>query len=652
MATTITSVKLPQHMYMHVETQINDNTIRTYTNRREGSVNMLHVFTSPKGIDGKVTTISSGLSEFTDTFGDGPFSVYGQPFLNAKAAASTDAAILRCIRVTADDATYANRHIYVRYRTIPAVMDGEDPEKVKTPASMEVMFIPKTAENIKSLNEFITKAPAAATDLNDGWKEMRLFSIISKGRGTYGNNFRVRLSNNYRSDKISAFKNYYFTLFENTTTREQRRVCMYPDARISGVNYYLESVINDVNTGSDSIMISVNDAALSILFSEYKTNVDPDTTLTEETFDPILGINKNLASSANYSSFTDVADDVGGDARIANFNIVSDTSLNTIELNSVIGVSLGSGSDGKFALGAEGRDEAIKEAYVKAFKGEIDRNVLSKYRCPLDLVLDANYPLEVKAAMASLNDTRKEDHITYYDLGLGITELSDPYDISEELDTYASHWTYAIDAYYGKIKDPYNLKIIEVTSTYNLALKLPAHWKKYNGKHIPYAGDYGVIDTYIKDSVYPVYDDSIDSKFLDKLKDAHINYAQIDAKGRILRANQDTRYPEIGTSLTVSNLTELNNCHVILDIKKDAEAIAAEFLYHFNEDSDLSIFNIRLETLTSKYSVAQVKKISAKPARTDEEAELGILHLYIEVVHKALVKIVQIDIDVNRGVES
>ena len=239
-------------------------------------------------------------------------------------------------------------------------------------------------------------------------------------------------------------------------------------------------------------------------------------------------------------------------------------------------------------------------------------------------------------------------------MGTEISTLDTPYD-NENTSIYdmnMHNWTFSFDAYYGKIKDPYNLRIIEVTSTYNLAKNLPLHWKKFNGKHVPYAGDYGVIDSYIKDSVYPVYDDSIDSAHLDRLKDAHINYAQIDAKGRILRANQDTRYPEIGTSATVSNLTELNNCHVILDIKKDAEYIAAEFLYHFNENSDLNIFNMRLETLTTKYAAAQVKKITAKPARTDEEAELGILHLYIEVVHKALVKIVQIDIDVNRGVES
>ena len=57
-----------------------------------------------------------------------------------------------------------------------------------------------------------------------------------------------------------------------------------------------------------------------------------------------------------------------------------------------------------------------------------------------DVVLYANYPINVKVAMSTLNDTRKEDHITYYDLGLDISSLSDPYSISEELDMYASHW--------------------------------------------------------------------------------------------------------------------------------------------------------------------------------------------------------------------
>ena len=657
MATTITSVALPQHMYSHVETKINDNTIRTYATERPGMIKMLAVFTSPKGEDRKMITINNGLGEFTKTFGDGPCSIYGQAFLNAKAAAGTDAAILQCMRVTAEDATYAHCHIYVRYRVVT-----DDSTSTK---KLEVMFVKKytttSSEGIarptlKEISRLVPDAPESNPNLADGWTEQRFISVIAKGRGAYGNNLRFRISNNYRSDKISAYKNYYFTLFENTTAIDERRICIHPDAKAASNSLYLENVINDVYSGSSDIIINVNDTVLDNVYAAY-LQANPETNITKEAFDFILGIDKTKATSATSGS------------TMENFEFAEDSSADCVELNSVLGVPLMWGSDGSFAPGASDTSEAtvnaINTAFEKAFKGQYDRNILSKYRYPFDVALDANFPLEVKKAMVFLNETRHEDHITYFDLGTNIPSLNAPYTTPEddELDKYPlfnqttlndnfSGWTYSIDAYYGKIKDPYNLKIIEVTSTYNLAKKLPLHWKKYSGKHIPYAGDYGVIDSYIKDSVYPVYDDSIDMVHLDRLKDAHMNYAQIDAKGRILRANQDTRYPEIGTSMTVSNLTEINNCHVILDIKKDAENIAAEFLYHFNESTDLNIFNIRLETLTGKYAAAQVKKISAKPARTDEEAELGILHLYIEVVHKALVKIVQIDIDVNRGVES
>ena len=59
-----------------------------------------------------------------------------------------------------------------------------------------------------------------------------------------------------------------------------------------------------------------------------------------------------------------------------------------------------------------------------------------------------------------------------------------------------------------------------------------------------------------------------------------------------------------------------------------------------------------MEAVTDKYAAAQVKSISAQFTRTDEEAELGVLHLYIAVQHKALVKYIQIDIDVNRNVNA
>lgn len=642
MATQITSVELPEHLYMHTETNINDNTIRTYTNETTGFVKMLAVFMSPEGRDDQIVTIDGGLTPFTNEFGDGPMSVYGQAFLNAKASA--DAGVtLQCLRITSDTAYYANRHIFIRYRVVPAVMDGEDPATVVTPAKMEVMFVPKTTSQLRNLSDLVRTAPAAETNLEDGWKEMRFMSVAALGRGVYGNNYKLRITNNFRVDKTSNYKNYYATLFKNTSQVWQQVVCIYPDAMVGQKPYYLETVVNDPNTGSTRFTIDINEAVLSTIYNEYKSQVDPETKLTELTFDPILGIDQTVKA----------VDGIG--SSIKNFEIVDDAELHTINFTAITGFAFDGGSDGDFAIGAADTNERntkINEAYAKAFSGETCRDILSRFRCPFDYTLDAGFDTTtVKSAIAKLSATRKEDFITYFDLGTDIPTLSSPYEMSEDLDKFANDWPYSIDAYYGQIRDPYNRKVVTVTSTYNLAINLPKLWKEHNGKHIPYAGSYGLIDTYIKNSVYPVYDESVDSVHLDNLKDQHINYAQINAKGQVIRANQDTRYPELGSAITVSNLTELNNCHIILDIKKDAEKIAADFMYKFNESSDLVTFNYRLDALTSKYAAAQVKSISAQLGRTDEEAELGIIHVNITVVHKSIVKIVKIDIDVNRGVE-
>ena len=162
---------------------------------------------------------------------------------------------------------------------------------------------------------------------------------------------------------------------------------------------------------------------------------------------------------------------------------------------------------------------------------------------------------------------------------------------------------------------------------------------------------YGVIDSYLPNTVFPLMDKDLDAEHMNNCIAEHVNYAQINSKGDVIRGTQSSRYPEIGEADVLSNLTELNNAHIVLDIKKDCEKLLENFAYNFNESEDLIRFNRRAEVITSKYSAAQVKKISATFDRTAEEAEYGILHLYIEVVHKNLVKIAIVDIDVNRNTE-
>lgn len=661
--TNINTVVLPAHLYAHTETRINDNTIRTYSRSANGNCNVLAVIMSPKGEDGVITTVSNGLEEFDEKFGVGPYSIYGQPLINARASAYTNCATLRVLRITADDATYANNNIFVSYKI--EEIPGTEPETTKK--VMKVRFIPSSSNKLQDLDKMDAVA-ALPEDLpdDDGWTNIDkpFLSVAYVGKGLCGNNISFRISNHPRADKTNAYKNYYFTVFENTTQKEEFKISFTPDAIVNGNSIFIENVVNKFGgVGSDYVRVKYNEQILPELYNVYKSEVDPKTTLTQEEFDPFLGINKRLASlsSSKYNSFAESKDIAISNFEIVSENITIDDSheIRVAQLNGVFGNALSNGSDGIFDISTpkETRDAAISDKYIDAFEGKIDRDIMSKYRCPLDVVFDANFPKEVKYALANFTAKREEDFRTYFDLGIDELERDSAFDASM-YDTCINFWTMSIDAYYGKIKDPYNQKIIPVTSTYNLSLNLPYHWKKYGGKHIPYAGSkYGIIDNYIKGSIYPVYDDSIDQKILDRFVDEHVNFAKIDAKGNVIRGSQTTRYNGLmnafednPTTYTVSNLSEENNCHIVLDIKKDAEKLVANYSYNFNEASDIALFNREAESITAKYQAAQVKSITASFSRTDEEAELGVLHMYIAVQHKALVKYIQIDIDVNRNV--
>ena len=665
-----TAITLPAHLYAHTEVNVNDNTIRTYARTYEGNCKVLAVFISPKGIDNKLVTVQTGVDEFVEKFGFGPYSIYGQPYLNAYAAVNTGVVTLQCLRLTAENAAYANKHVYIQYKVDErtrkvTTTNSETGEETETDEKYRVLMIrfkavsSKNLTDLKKLTSEETLKGIEPEPEDDTWTQERLISVACRGRGSWGDNIHFRISNHPRADKGNVFKNYFATVFEGTNLKEQYKTTINDNSIISGNSLFMDSVISDALSGGESqlVVTDTNPDILPTLFELYRTEVDPDTEIDENSFDPLLGINKHIANSRSqsYSTFEDAAD-----CAITGVEISSPTGY--IQLNTTLGFALENGDDGDFKVGSPNRDSALRKRYWQAFKGEIDRNILSKNVCPLDCVFDADFPigddktdatLNVKRALAQFVTTRHEDCFCFMDLNTDFDDKAHTYQYSEDLDLDVNWWTFSIDAYYGKLKDPYSKRIITASSTYNLSINYPLHFNKYGGKHIPYAGSkYGIIDRFIPGSVFPVYDEDLDSDHLDKLVDMHVNYAQIDAKQNIIRGSQTTRYPNIGDALTMSNLTETNNALIILDIKKDAIKLVLDYSYNFNEAADLALFNRDAEQLVQKYAAAQVKAISAHFERTDEEAELGILHLYITVVHKALVKINMIDIDVNRAVET
>lgn len=896
---TITSVNLPTHQYPHVEVNINDNTLRRYANTAAEYGKTLCVFRSPKGPDGvrKIT----GLDQFIDTYGEGSVDEYGQPLLNARTLAATNAITQYCLRVTAPDATVANLHIYARYRVKAAdtITDTSAPDTTVYPApsgsttqyaglysieynsvvkeravafangitiythddtqyinlkdagfgdtddyraittrtetitvdetevsvttaianaavtpdfdtssekNMEVYFVAKTTttlgkeidgtvyklsddiehyyDGIKAVHgDSIVDYDAETDDNNEPngeydpyWKEVRLMTITSLGRGKSGNAIGVSIFSDSNRDKSNDYKNYWFQIYEGSELIEKFAVTLTPNGNVRGESKYLPNVVNeDDNTGEGSSVLRVdfNDAGFYAIFDTYNTRVSAST-ITYDIFDPFFGQDKRLVANRT------VPENMRG---ISGYTIVAAPGGSIYNNDeeflpyAVGGTSLKSGDDGAFAPGASDREAAINKAYKDVFAGKSitkkvkyntintvvlqggekdkkgnwhfwdetektlpeggidlyfdaennylfqlvvngavatdingdpimtltedqiahnqyvlvtkignkiyippieswipDRSpasavkeypypdILSKNKTEIDFFLDANYDYDTKIAICDwASRFRHEEFVVYLDAGVSDTLVSkvDGYTWVQAFDEatngteYGRYWYFSIDAYYGRIKDPYNYKIVEVTSTYNLARHLVPHWAANGGKHIPYAGSlYAVIDSYLPRSIFPLMDEGIDSEHMDRFIEEHVNYAQVNSRGDVIRATQSTRYPILGDAFTLSNLTELNNVHIVLDIKKDVEHVLELFSYQFNETSDLKRFNtIVSSSILPKYSAAQVKSISATFNRTSEEAEYGILHLYIEVVHKNLVKIIMVDIDVNRNTD-
>ena len=241
---------IPQHNIRRpaIETHINDNTevVESYGSGGGNVTAGLFVFTSPKGRDREIITIKNGLAEFIDEYGVGGYSVYGQPYMNAYAAAkaaTTSNAMLHCLRVTADDAAYSTATLIAKYK-----VDG---------GNMSIQYVVKPSDaDLTNLDELDSCCTVDSTEDATGYSAVKLFTIAYRGRGVYGKNVRFRITTDKTNDKNNNFKNYNFQIYRNETLLEQVEnfnVAFVPDAVYSGASIYAEDVINDTDGGSEVV---------------------------------------------------------------------------------------------------------------------------------------------------------------------------------------------------------------------------------------------------------------------------------------------------------------------------------------------------------------------------------------------------------------
>lgn len=637
----------PDHLYPHIKIVTNDNTGVSATIPSDaGNINYLFVFASPKGKDNVVQTIKGGLKEFKKEYGLGPFSLYGQPLLNAYAACATGYITAHCLRVTDPKAAYSNIHLCAKYKVnsattpstpggTPPIVDNAEGEVDLFSAdegtfTVKLVAVPSTAPltDLSQLAE--SYVPEEGADV-DGWKTVKLFSIAYKGKGKCGDNVRIRVTSNTASDKENDYKNYFFEEYINedgaSTKNNEFAVAFSEYAKYSGISLFADTVINGSAGGSDLIeFVSYPDAFIE-LFNAYKECV-PDTILTSDTFDPLLGINKYTKKA------------------IENFEIDT-SSEGAIALNSLSGIPLAGGDDGDLDenIDPKTRQETLNKLYLKAFEGSIDPLIASENKFPTTFIMDANFDIPTKIAIASLG-SKRNDCAVVLDCGLGITTKASiiPY-VTTNLDNYVLERTHTIEAYAMKVTDPYSGRLVTVTSTYWMCMSYPGHiMTEGNGyKHVPMAGNkYGKVSGYIEGSIYPVFDEDLDQELMDEMCENRINFVTLNAKQEIVRKVQTTRQTK------VSNLSELNNVLVLLDIRRDCKKICTEYEFNFAEPEDIAMFNEVARDTLGFYKDQQVTKIEARFDANAWESARNIVHMYVEMVHKKLVKHFIIEIDVNR----
>ena len=333
-----------------------------------------------------------------------------------------------------------------------------------------------------------------------------------------------------------------------------------------------------------------------------------------------------------------------------------DGGTESIEIMSIEGIAMEAGHDGSFSKNGtvlhtkdeDGnnivvtdatREAAMEAAYLMAFQKGYDKAIASKRRAPVDIMLDANYPVSVKKAMVALA-LERYDAACHLDTNL-INNVDDLETFYTQSLSGLNERIVSFDAHMFKTTDPITGKVIPVTITLWLASKIPQHFNVY-GNHTPFAGEeYALLSGYQKNSIRPIIDaDDEETKELlyDKL---HMNYVECVAENTYMRGTQET------SQNFWSDLSEENNMLVLLEVKRKIERIAASHRYHWSDPDDLVLFKESCQEIFSSYQGTKCRTLDIEISANAWETTRYITHIYLAIVFRTFQKRAIIEIDVN-----
>lgn len=297
-------------------------------------------------------------------------------------------------------------------------------------------------------------------------------------------------------------------------------------------------------------------------------------------------------------------------------------------------VKLRFGSDGAF--NEKSYTSAEVERYiVKGYLGTIDNSLLDKFVYPIDVILDANYSVNIKNAIITLTTEIRNDFVAMLDTkcqanaeqaiafrksSLGISNF--------RVSIWGQDFIVNDSAYTG-----HNM---QVTTPYFLASKIPVNDNQF-GVHWNFVGPRrGIISGFESISYLP------NPEWKEQLYQARINYVE-----------QDLNSTRLGSQLTsqvqVSALSNVNNVRALLRIQREVEKLMADYQFEYNDSVTLAAANSALGGYLTQWTANRCcTSISGSVYASAYDREQKLVRVKVEMVFNSIIERIAIDFIINK----
>lgn len=595
--------------YLHpsVSTTVTDNSFVYQT--ATGNTVLFQVILAEKGPDNVITMVTSP-TEFIFKFGDPNLSKYGQASYNVLEWLRTGG-LAYVIRILPTTATLAATGVGLE---LSKLASGNTQIAIKEYAA--VQDFTSTA----AMETFMAGERKLAADR----ATIPLGMVIPSGRGEGYNGLGVKFTLRDDLDATYTFRTYDLVVTAKDSLGLDVQVdgpflvSLDPTARSkSRESLYWGTVVNRYSQFVKVV------APRSAYDTAYEFIVAATPSLDLGAIDILFGQPRNLTEATAYAKLEVVT--------AANAEDLDDTIVITkgklYDVNEL--TILAGGKDGVWT-GADAEDALL----IKAYNGVTDPAVLDKKSYEFDVLLDGNHAPAVKEAMSGLANDVRGDCIAFVDLGFQATEAQTL--AYRQASVNIAKTNTAIFAHHMEIYDAYNGENVKVTSTYLLASKIPSNddakgiqWTFVGPRRGPISGYENL--NFIPNAVWR-----------EQFYKARINYIEKDPK----KVNFAT---QLTSQAQNSALSDINNVRVLLRIKRETEALAADYRMEFNDSTTHDSMSYDVNALLQKWVANRAcSSISATVSASDYDRQNKLARINISLVFTGIMERIAISITVNR----